>query len=64
MSGHWAVDAIPHRCKTPSDTEMLDHKEGEHWTCDECGQEWKLMVVDGGMREPDVHARYMRKVYR
>ena len=62
MSGHWVVP--PHRCHTPSDEEMRSRSNGERWVCDECNQLWEVATMDGGMREPDVHFKYMRKVYR
>lgn len=64
MAGHWAVDDLPHRCHTPSEEEMRSHNKGERWICDECKQVWEIVSVDGGMREPDVHYKYMRKVHR
>jgi len=64
MTGHWAVDDLPHRCHTPSEAEMRKHKDGEVWICDECHQHWSVATMDGGMREPDVHYKYMRKVSR
>ena len=43
---------------------MRSHNKGERWICDECKQVWEIVSVDGGMREPDVHYKYMRKVHR
>ncbi len=43
---------------------MRAHNKGERWICDECKQVWEIVSVDGGMREPDVHYTYMRKVHR
>lgn len=43
---------------------MRSRSNGERWVCDECNQLWEVATMDGGMREPDVHFKYMRKVYR
>ena len=63
-SGHWELNEPPHRCHTPSDMQIrtAGKKVGDVWQCDDCGQRWVVQFIDGGMREPDVHDFYMRKI--
>lgn len=64
MSGHWDPVVAVHRCDTPDDAEIRasGKKVGDVWQCDVCGLRWAVHLLDGGMREPDVHDYYMRRV--